>query len=226
MGGFGEAFGSVASSPAALYGMQGLASGFQTGSSIANAMYNAEAMRQSARAVQEQSDLQAYLIREQYLSEYKELQREQDRQQSQNRVDQAKYGLRGASANAVMQSYAAKAQKNLEQLYHNAAMSTGKQSIAANAQKAALLEKARQYDWQVTQNAIAGVMSFGAGMLNTYARQQHGTTNVDPTAPLESGTPNDLTVALAEDTWVSGTLVDGEWVVKPMIELGHDTKKP
>ena len=222
MGGFGDAV----SSPMAQYGMQGLAIGMQTGSGIANAMYNAEAMRMSARAVEEQSNLQSYLIREQYLSEYKALQKEQEYQQSANRVNQMKYGIRGASANAVMQSYAAKAQKNLEELYHNAAMSTGSQALSASAQRAALLEKARQYDWQAVQVGVAGVLNFGSGMLNTYTKQLHNTTDVDPLAALESGTPNDLTVDIASDTWVTGSLVNGEWVVKPMIELGHDTKKP
>ena len=191
-------FGDIVASQGMQFGMQGLSIGMSTGSGIANAMYNAAAARMRARAINAQSDLQAYLIREQYASEYKQLQESQARQQSMNRVLQAKHGITGASADVTMQSYAAKAQKNLEVLYYNAAMSTGKQSMAASAQRAAMLEKARQYDWQAWQTGVAGVVNLGAGMLSQYGRQKYGTTETPPYMGLEIGKPDAVTQALAE----------------------------
>lgn len=207
----------------ASFGVNALAIGMQTGAGIANAQYNANAMRENARAVEDQSNLQAYLIREQYLAEYKALQQQQEMQQSQNRVDQAKYGIRGASADAVMQSYAAKAQKNLEQLYHNAAMDTGKNSLAAMAQKAALLEKARQYDWEATQTAVAGAVKFGSMALNTWSDNNRNERDINPVAALESGTPNTETVNIAEGNW--SKIVEGARIgiqSNTNISLGHN----
>ena len=194
MGGFGDAV----SSPMMQYGMQGLTKGMQTGAGIANAKYNAAAARMQAKAINQQSDIQAWLIREQYATEYKALRDQQNQQQSMNRVLQAKHGMTGASASEVMSSYAAKAQKNLEVLYYNAAMKTGQQSLAASTQREAMLEKARQYDWQAWQVGVAGVMNFGSGMLNEYAREMKGTTESKPYANLEVGKPDPVTEALAE----------------------------
>lgn len=192
--------GGAISSPMMQYGMQGLVTGAQTGAGIANAQYNAAAARMQAKAITEQSNLQAYLIQQQYLTEYKQLKESQDAQQSANRVAQAKYGITGASADAVMQSYAAKSQKNLETLYYNAAMKTGQQSLQASAQRRAMLEKARQYDWQAVQTGIAGVINLGAGALNVTTRLKQGSTEIDPTANLKTGTPDPTVVAMSSAT--------------------------
>ena len=200
MGGFGEAV----SSPMMQYGMQGLATGMKTGAGIANAKYNAAAARMQAKAIDRQSDIQAFLIREQYATEYKVLKAEQEQQQSMNRVLQAKHGITGASANEVMQSYSARAQKNLEVLYYNAAMKTGQSSLAHSAQREAMLEKARQYDWQMWQTAVGGVVDFGTGMLNEYTRELKGSTEAKPYDNLESGTPDPVTEALAEFSTAKG----------------------
>lgn len=213
MGGFSGAI----ASPMLQYGMQGLSTGMQTGAGIASAMYNAASARMQAKAIEQQSNLQAYLIREQYATEYQTLKESQERQQSANRVMQAKYGITGASANAVMQSYAAKAQKNLETLYYNAAMKTGQQSLAASTQRNAMLEKARQYDWQAVQTGIAGVINLGSSFLDTYTKEISKTTEVDPTANIKSGTPDAVTHAL------SGSPAWGLQAPSDIVDLGWPT---
>jgi hypothetical protein len=189
----------------AQYGLTGLAIGMQTGSAISNAMYNANAMRLDAMEVEQRSQLQAYLIREQYLAEYKELQAVQEVQQSQNRVDMAKYNMRGASADIAMQSYAARAQKNLDQLYYNAAMETGKQSLSAIAQKSALLEKARQYDWQAGQAAVSGVINLAGGMMGTWSNLNKKGTDTDPLGHLKNGDPGEVNKAFANGDFFSAS---------------------
>jgi hypothetical protein len=98
MGGFGD---FVTSSPVQ-FGVRGLATGWQTGSGIAHAQYNAAAMRMRADSLEQQSDIGAYLIRKQYESEYNALVEQQTQQQSWNRVLAAKRGITGASADATM----------------------------------------------------------------------------------------------------------------------------
>ena len=180
MGGFGE----MAASPMARYGMMGAAKGAETGSGIANAMYNAASLRQQAKAVTAQSDLTSYLIREQYAQDYRTLREQQVRQQSMNRVLQAKHGISGTSASEVMQTYAAKQQKNLNALYYNAAMKTGQQSLVRSEQRNMMLEKARQYDWKAKQVAVSGLLNFASGALNQYGKDLG---NVDPNSGLNLG---------------------------------------
>jgi len=191
-------FSSAMASPMMQYGMTGLTVGVKTGTGIANAMYNAAAMRMQAKAIQDQSNLQAYLIRVQYAAEYDKLKGEQDRQQSYNRVYAAKAGITGASANAAMQSYAGQAQKNLEVLYYNAAMKTGQQSLSAISQRNSLLAKAAQYDWQAVATGITGAVSLTGGILTDYTRQMAKTTTTDPTANLTSPDTNAIQTALTE----------------------------
>ncbi len=162
MGGMGE----IIASPKAQYGMMGLTTGLSTGSSIANAQYNAAAMRMQADAQDEQTKLTGYLIRKQYEVDYRILMKKQEEQQSMNRVVAMKRGITGASATAVLSAHAAKGQQNLEQLYYNAAMKTGTMSLQNSARAAGLRERANQYDWQATSSAVAGLVGFGAGVLS------------------------------------------------------------
>lgn len=183
MGGMGSAFNSFASDKGVQGGMMGLSNGLKTGSSIANAEYNAAAMRQQAESLQQQSSIQAYMIRNNYRKQYQELLDQQTRQQSMNRVLAMKNGITGASAAAVLGSYAAKGQKNLDQLYYNAAMQTAQNSLQTASRVHALEEKARQYDWQATANLIGGVVSLGTGMMDLNDRWNNK-ANTDPTSVL------------------------------------------
>lgn len=169
-------------------GLMGLSTGLQTGAAINNARYNAASLRQQADSLVGVSNLQAYMTRQKYADDYRMLQLAQERQLSANRVDQVKHGISGGSANVVMQSYAAKGQKNLEALYYNAAMETGQQSIALSNQREALLERARQYDWKATQSAVAGALNFAGGALSLSAAQSKG-EGIKPYAGLEGTSP-------------------------------------
>ena len=183
MGGISE----FLSSSGFQFGMRGIATGVQTGSGIAHAQYNAAAMRMQERSLEQQSDITAYLIRKQYESEYTQLMKEQERQQSWNRVMAAKRGITGASADVSMQSYAAKAQKNLETLYYNAAMRTGQQTLQQTSQISALNAKAAQYDWLAASTLVGGALSLGGSVLEGHTRDINKSTRQDPTAGLESG---------------------------------------
>lgn len=142
---------------------KGASTGYQTGSSIANAQYNASSLRQQADSLDQQNMVTSYLIRKQYESDYKTLLEKQTAQMSMNRVVAAKNGITGASADNVMQSYAAQGQKNLEQLYYNAAMQTGSMSLQYSSKATALRERASQYDWKATSALIGGVLNFATG---------------------------------------------------------------
>ena len=142
---------------------KGASTGYQTGSAIANAQYNASSLRQQADSLDQQNMVTSYLIRKQYESDYKTLLEKQTAQMSMNRVVAAKNGITGASADNVMQSYAAQGQKNLEQLYYNAAMQTGSMSLQYSSKATALRERASQYDWKATSALIGGVLNFATG---------------------------------------------------------------
>lgn len=177
MGGMGSMF---ASSGAQAIG-RGAMTGYQTGSSIAHAQYNAAAMRAQADSIQQQSAIQAYMIRKNYETEYRQLLDKQAQEQSMNRVVAMKRGMTGASASAVLGAYAAKNQKNLDQLYYNAAMQTGQNALKTSNQVNALREKARQYDWQATSALIGGVINLGTGFFDQ-AISDKSEGGVDPTA--------------------------------------------
>ena len=200
MGGMGDLF----SSSGFQFGMRGLMTGIQTGSGIANAQYNAAAMRMQAKSLEQQSDLTAYLIRKQYESEYNALVEQQEQQQSWNRVLAAKRGITGASADAVMQSYAMKAQKNLETLYYNAAMRTGQQSVQHASQIQALNAKAAQYDWQAASTLVGGALSLGGSILDGFSREMKGSTKQKPYAGLESSPAK---FNMFSDDWDQGPLI-------------------
>ena len=181
--------GMFASSGAQMAG-RGALVGFQTGSGIAHAQYNAASMRMQAKELQARSDLQAYMIRKQYQSEYQQLLDQQTAEQSYNRVVAMKNGMTGASAAAVLGSYAAKHRKNLQQLYYNAAMRTGAQALETGAQVSALKEKARQYDWQATSIAIGGAINLATGFFDQAVADSQGTTKADPMAGLNNAENN------------------------------------
>lgn len=170
MGGMGSFFASSGAQSAG----KGAATGYQTGSSIANAQYNAEAMRMQADAQDEQTRLTGYLIRKQYESDYRTLVEKQEQQQSMNRVVAMKNGITGASATAVLSAHAAKGQQNLEQLYYNAAMKTGTMSLQNSARAAGLREKANQYDWQATSALIGGIINLGTGYFDQAVKDGGG----------------------------------------------------
>ena len=149
---------------------QGASLGFATGGGIAQAEYNASAMRMQAKSLEAQSDITAHLLRKEYQSRYQAMLDEQTRQQSWNRVMAAKRGITGASADETMRTYAAKGQKNLETLYYNAAMNTGQQSLQYTSQAAALYEKARQYDWQGKSILLGGLVNLGLGAFDQAMR--------------------------------------------------------
>lgn len=142
---------------------KGAVTGFQTGSSIANAQYNASSLRQQADSLDQQNMVTSYLLRKQYESDYRTLLEKQQSQMSMNRVVAAKNGITGASADNVMQSYAAQGQKNLEQLYYNAAMQTGSMSLQYSSKATALRERASQYDWKATSALVGGLINLGTG---------------------------------------------------------------
>lgn len=175
MGGMGSFFSSSGAQAAG----RGANVGFQTGSAIAHAEYNAAAMRMQADSLRQQGDIQAYMIRNNYRKQYQELLDQQTQQQSMNRVIAMKRGITGASAAAVMGAYAAKGQKNLDQLYYNAAMQTAQNSLQTSSRVRALEEKARQYDWQAQSALIGGLINLGTGFFDQ-AIQDNG-KNVDPT---------------------------------------------
>ena len=191
MGGMGGMFASQGAQAAG----QGAMVGFQTGSGIAHAQYNAAAMRMQAKELQARSDLQAYMIRMQYKSEYQQLLDQQTADQSYNRVVAMKNGMTGASAAAVLGSYAAKNKKNLQQLYYNAAMQTGAQALQTGAQVAALKEKARQYDWQATSIAIGGAINLATGFFNQAIANESGTTTGSPIEGLNTTENNALSMS-------------------------------
>ena len=155
---------------------KGASTGYQTGSSIANAQYNASSLRQQADSLDQQNMVTSYLIRKQYESDYKTLLEKQTAQMSMNRVVAAKNGITGASADNVMQSYAAQGQKNLEQLYYNAAMQTGSMSLQYSSKATALRERASQYDWKATSSVIGGMIGLGASYLDQSAKDAKGGT--------------------------------------------------
>lgn len=155
---------------------KGASTGYQTGSSIANAQYNASSLRQQADSLDQQNMVTSYLIRKQYESDYKTLLEKQTAQMSMNRVVAAKNGITGASADNVMQSYAAQGQKNLEQLYYNAAMQTGSMSLQYSSKATALRERASQYDWKATSALIGGMIGLGASYLDQSAKDAKGGT--------------------------------------------------
>lgn len=187
--------GGMMASSGMQYGMMGLTTAAQTAGAVQSSMYNAASLRMQAKAISSQSDLQAYLIRQQYKQEYEDLKNAQTQQQSINRVAQMKHGITGASANEVMQSYAAQGQKNLNRLYYNAAMQTGQQSLQAASQRQALLEKARQYDWKATQSAIAGVIQLSSGAITQYTKDMGNTGSAY--ANLEAGAADRQTIESA-----------------------------
>ena len=179
MGGMG---GSIASQSAQATG-RGISMGWQTGSGIAHAQYNAEAMRMQADSLRQQSNVQAYMIRNSYSKQYQQLLEQQTAQQSMNRAIALKRGITGASAAEVLGSYAAKGQKNLDQLYYNAAMQTAQSAVQYGDKINALEEKARQYDWQATQILIGGIINLATGYFDQAV--QDGGTQVDPTAQFD-----------------------------------------
>jgi len=191
MGGMGGMFASQGAQAAG----QGAMVGFQTGSGIAHAQYNAAAMRMQAKELRARSDLQAYMIRMQYKSEYQQLLDQQTADQSYNRVVAMKNGMTGASAAAVLGSYAAKNKKNLQQLYYNAAMQTGAQALQTGAQVAALEEKARQYDWQATSIAIGGAINLATGFFDQAINNAQNTTTENPIAGLNTAEDNALSMS-------------------------------
>ena len=172
MGGMGSFF----ASSGAQYAGRGAVIGFQTGSSIASAQYNASSLRQQADSLDQQNMVTSYLIRKQYESDYKTLLEKQTAQMSMNRVVAAKNGITGASADNVMQSYAAQGQKNLEQLYYNAAMQTGSMSLQYSSKATALRERASQYDWKATSSVVGGMIGLGASYLDQSAKDAKGGT--------------------------------------------------
>lgn len=166
MGGMAGIFASQGAQSAG----RGAMTGYQTGSSIASAQYNAASLRQQADSLDQQNMVTSYLIRKQYESDYKMLLERQQAQMSMNRVVAAKKGISGASADTVMQSYAAQGQKNLEQLYYNAAMQTGSLSLKYSSKATALRERASQYDWKATSALIGGLINLGTGYFDQAAK--------------------------------------------------------
>jgi len=174
----------MAASKGAQAAGKGASTGYQTGSTIANAQYNAASLRQQADSLDQQNMVTSYLIRKQYESEYKTLLEKQTAQMSMNRVVAAKNGITGASADNVMQSYAAQGQKNLEQLYYNAAMQTGSSSLQYSSKATALRERASQYDWKATSALIGGVLNFATGYFDQAITSDDNTQN--PTSAVNS----------------------------------------
>lgn len=172
MGGMGSFFASSGAQSAG----RGAVIGLQTGSALANAQYNASSLRQQADSLDQQNMVTSYLLRKQYESDYQSLVQKQDAQMSMNRVVAAKNGITGASADNVMQSYAAQGQKNLEQLYYNAAMQTGSMSLQYSSKATALRERASQYDWKATSSVVGGMIGLGASYLDQSAKDAKGGT--------------------------------------------------
>ena len=69
MGGMAGIFASQGAQSAG----RGAMTGYQTGSSIASAQYNAASLRQQADSLDQQNMVTSYLIRKQYESDYKML---------------------------------------------------------------------------------------------------------------------------------------------------------
>lgn len=180
MGGMAGMFASKGAQAAG----KGASTGYQTGSSIANAQYNASSLRQQADSLDQQNMVTSYLLRKQYESDYKTLLEKQTAQMSMNRVVAAKNGITGASADNVMQSYAAQGQKNLEQLYYNAAMQTGSMSLQYSSKATALRERASQYDWKATSALIGGVLNFATGYFDQAITSDDNTQS--PTSAVNS----------------------------------------
>lgn len=185
MGGIGDFFAKSSVQAAG----RGAMTGFQTGSSIAHAQYNAAAMRMQADSLRQQSAIQAYMIRKNYETEYQQLLDKQAMEQSMNRVVAMKRGITGASAAAVLGAYAAKGQKNLDQLYYNAAMQTAQSSLKHSSQINALEEKARQYDWQASSALIGGLINLGTGFFDQ-AISEKADGKVDPTKQFDNEKPD------------------------------------
>lgn len=167
MGGFGNG-GSAGGGAAGLSGGDmfslaaiGLNSGMQIGSGIATAQYNAAASKAAAKNAEQQSGINADLIRRQYTENYRELVSRNERQAAENQVVALKRGITGASADAAMQSYAARGQRNLERLYSSTAMRTGGLSLQYGQRIQQLSAVSRQYEWNLGY-AVAGGMLSGA----------------------------------------------------------------
>lgn len=181
---------------------KGASTGYQTGSSIANAQYNAASLRQQADSLDQQNMVTSYLIRKQYESDYKTLLEKQTAQMSMNRVVAAKAGITGASADNVMQSYAAQGQKNLEQLYYNAAMQTGSMSLQYSSKATALRERASQYDWKATSALIGGVLNFATGYFDQAITSDDNTQS--PTSAVNSEEQMRIGVGFYDEVYRNG----------------------
>jgi hypothetical protein len=144
---------------------EGAQQGLAIGSQIAAAEYNANAMKAARKGLEEQTRLQTWLLEKAYESDYRKLLSSQEQQFAWNQVVAQKRGITGESANATMQSYAMKSQRNMETLYYNTAMKVGEASMQNVKQIQALRERERQYRWQATMGWISMGVAAVAGSI-------------------------------------------------------------
>ena len=151
--------------------MGGLASFIQTGLQLGTrlaAQRNAiDSQRQQADAAEAASRQQASRLRDDYARTRTRTAERQRAAQSLARARAAKRGATGESATAVLAAQAARDQRELGDLYHQTALRTGDQSIAAGQRAATLRRRAREQEWQYQQNLWASLGQMAATGLPT-----------------------------------------------------------
>ena len=179
-----SSFGNFASDQGVQMGMSGAFVGIQTGMGIANARYNASVADAAAKSAEQQSQVNAYLIQKQYEADYRSLNSMQEQQAAENQVLAAKRGITGDSANASMQAYAGKDQRNKERLFYNAAMQTGANSIQAAQESARMRATAADYRWKAIEAGITGAVRAGTSFLGIAERNLG--SNEDPLGMIQN----------------------------------------
>ena len=131
--------------------------GLQLGAQLAGQRQAAAQLRQQADAREAASGMQAQRIREQYAGQSRQLARQQRANASLARVQAMKHGATGASQDAVAAARAAQAVEAQNDLFLQAAMTTGDQALAAGEQGAQLRSQARRQDAAYGRSLWAGL---------------------------------------------------------------------
>ena len=134
-----------------------LGAGLQLGAQLASQRQTADMLRQQADATEAASQVQAQRLREQYAGKSKDLARQQRAAASLARVQAAKHGATGASQDAVAAARAAQARAAQDELFMQAAASTGDAALAAGQRGAQLRGQAAQQDLAHDRTLWAGL---------------------------------------------------------------------
>lgn len=140
-----------------------LQSGINFGAQLAGQRQAASQLRQQADATEAASGVRAAQLRSRYANDSRQLAQQQRAAASLARVQAMKRGAQGESQTAVAAARAAQAQQAQGDLFHDAAMATGQQALAAGQQATQLRNRARNMDASHDRTLLAGL----AGQANT-----------------------------------------------------------